>query len=82
MNDRQQLIEEIENLRDSHVITYVTSDRPGITSMIDPGDLREIFDHIKNIPKNTKIDLFIYSCGGNSITAWALANLIREHTRF
>jgi len=81
MNDRQQIIQEIENLRGSRVITYITSDRPGIVSMIDPTDLREIFDHIKDIPKDTKIDLYIYSRGGNSVTAWALANLIREHTK-
>lgn len=49
--------------------------------MIDSPDLREIFDHIKDIPKDTKIDLYIYSRGGNSVTAWALANLIREHTK-
>lgn len=81
MNDRQQIIKEIEDLRGSHVITYITSDRPGITSMIDPTDLREIFDHLKDVPKDTKIDLYIYSRGGNSVTAWALANLIREHTK-
>jgi hypothetical protein len=80
MNNRQQIIKEIEELRASKVVTYITSDRPGITSMIDPTDLREIFDHIKDIPQNTKIDLFIYSRGGNSVTAWALANLIREHS--
>jgi len=81
MNDRQQIIKEIEDLRGSRVITYITSDRPGIISMIDPTDLREIFDHVKDIPKDTKIDLYIYSRGGNSVTAWALANLIREHTK-
>lgn len=81
MNDRQRIIQEIENIRNSRVIAYITSDRPGITSMIDPTDLREIFDHIKDIPRNTKIDLFIYSRGGNSVTAWALANLMREHTK-
>lgn len=80
MNQRQNLIQEIENLRNSRVVTYITSDRPGITSMIDPNDLRELFDHIKDIPADTKIDLLIYSRGGNSVTAWALANLIREHT--
>lgn len=79
MNDRQQIIQDIESLRGSRVITYITSDRPGISAMIDPGDLREIFDHIKDIPQSTKIDLLIYSRGGNSVTAWALANLIREH---
>jgi len=81
MNDRQQIIKNIEDLRGSRMVTYITSDQPGITSMIEPTDLREIFDHIKEIPKDTKIDLFIYSRGGNSVTAWALANLIREHTK-
>ena len=81
MNERQQIIKEIEDLRGSRVITYITSDRPGITSMIDPKDLREIFDHLKDIPEDTKIDLYIYSRGGNSVAAWALVNLIREHTK-
>lgn len=80
MNKRQKIIKSIEEIRNSRVITYITSDRPGITSMIDPGDLREIFDHLNNISKGTKVDLFIYSRGGNSITAWALVNLFREYT--
>lgn len=81
MNKRQELIRKIETIRKSRVITYITSDRPGIFSMIDPADIREIFDHLQGIPEDSKIDLFIYSRGGKTITAWALVNLIREHTK-
>ena len=70
MNDRQQIIKEIEDLRGSRVITYVTSDRPGIISMIDPTDLREIFDHLKDIPKDTKSESIV-----KSIQFKPLANL-------
>lgn len=80
IQNRQKIIKEIEKIRGSKVITYITSDRPGIISMIDPADIREIFDHLHSAGKDSKVDLYIYSRGGNSITAWALVNLIREHT--
>lgn len=43
-------------------------------------DLREIYRHLENNSnkKYKKVDLFIYSHGGEAVLAWALVNLIRE----
>lgn len=77
---RLELIKKIEEIRDSKVITYVVSDRPGVNASIEEGDLRELYEHIKRVPLGKKIDLFLYSLGGASVVGWALTNLIREHT--
>lgn len=83
MNRRIEIIKRIQEIRNSKVITYITGDRQGINpaaTMIQPADLREIYDHLKRLDNTEKIDLLIYSRGGNSVTAWALVNLIREFT--
>jgi hypothetical protein len=76
--ERQNLIEEIETLRGSRVITYITSTRPPLRIGIDVPDLRELYDHLLKIGKSEKIDLFIYSLGGAGSVPWALSNMIRE----
>jgi hypothetical protein len=81
--ERKQIIEKIEKLRGSKFVSYVTTTRPGITVttdiMMERDDLREIYRHLENSNKKyKKIDLFIYSHGGEAALAWALVNLIRE----
>lgn len=77
---RQSLIAEIEKMRGSRVITYILSTKPPFQTQIDPLDRRIIYDHLLKIGECDKIDLFIYSLGGATPVAWALANLIREFT--
>jgi ClpP class serine protease len=84
MNRSIEIIKRIQEIRNSKVITYITGDRQGINpaaAMIQPADLREIYDHLIKLDTTEKIDLLIYSRGGNSVTAWALVNLIREFTK-
>lgn len=78
---RLDIIKKIEKIRDSKVITYIVSDRPRVNVSIEEEDLREIYEHIKRVPNNKKIDLFLYSLGGDATVGWALANLIREHSQ-
>ncbi len=81
-SDRKKIIEKIEKIRGTKVITYVVSTRPKINTMIEPSDLRVFFDHLNNgYFINKDIDLFIISNGGVSTVAWALVNLIREHSK-
>ena len=79
--NRKKIIDKIEKIRGTKVLTYVISTRPQINTMVEPADLRVIFDHLNDESfQNQNIDLFIYSNGGVSTVAWALANLIRENT--
>lgn len=80
--DRKKIIEEIEEIRKTKVLVYVTSTKPNIKSMIEPRDLRFFYDHLNDESFSGKdIDLFLYSNGGVSTVAWALTNLIRSFTK-
>lgn len=74
---RKEIIEKIERIRGSKVVTYVISTRPSIRTMIEHQDVRIIFNHLK---KTSKLDLIIYSNGGVSTVAWPLVSLIKEFT--
>ena len=80
--ERKKIIEEIEKIRKTKVITYIVSTRPRINTMIEPTDLRILYNHLNNQEIDNKpIDLFIYSNGGVSTVAWALINLLREFSK-
>jgi hypothetical protein len=80
--ERKAIIEKIEAIRGTKVVTYITSTRPNIRSAIDGADLRYFFDHLMDSSiKDKKIDLFIYSNGGDTTMGWSLPNLIREFTK-
>ena len=77
---RKKLITAIEKKRDSKVICYITSDRPGCTSQIAGDVVSIIHDHILslNADETSKLDLFLYSRGGNSDVPWTLVSMFRE----
>ena len=50
--ERKGIIEKIETLRKSKVITYVITTRPKINTMMDTKDLRVIYDHLENNSKS------------------------------
>ena len=77
--ERKKIIEKIEKIRGTKVITYIVSTRPRINTMIEPTDLRIFFNHLNDLIISVNlIDLYIYSNGGVSTVAWPLVNLLRE----
>lgn len=80
---RLSLIRAIEQKRGSRVITYVTSDRPNLSCGIADDVVSIIHDHILAIDSDerTKLDLFIYSRGGDSDIPWAIVSMFREYSR-
>ncbi len=81
---RKKLIKEIEDTRGTKVITYVTSDRPNFNYHI-LGDIVPIMhEHIHDLENgkdNLKLDLFIYSRGGDSNVPWTVVSMFREYAR-
>ncbi len=77
---RKQTISALEAKRKSKVITYITSDRPNLSSQVAEDIIPIIYEHILLIkPEERKnIDLFIYSRGGDSDTPWSLVSMFRE----
>ena len=77
---RTELIELIEKKRNSHVITYILSDRPNATANIAQDVVREIYELLCGLKpfKKKKLDLFLYSRGGDSNVPWQIVSMIRE----
>ncbi|HHX95064.1 MAG TPA: hypothetical protein GX691_04485 [Clostridia bacterium] len=77
---RLELIHQIQFLRNSKVICYITGDRENINTRIAPDVIRVFYRHLETLGENERIDLFLYTRGGDVLTPWRLVNLIREYT--
>ena len=68
-------------MRESRVICYLTSLRPGIPAAMEEDAGREIFDHLLAIPERPikKLDLFLCSNGGDGTLPWRLVPVIRQY---
>jgi len=79
--ERQALIQQIEQARGGRVLAYVTSDRqiPGIAGLAQIGDdaMRPIFDHLREMVAPERVDLIIYSRGGAIDVPWRIATALR-----
>jgi len=82
--DKSPLIQNIEGMRGgSRVIAYITSDRPGpVGARVAPDVIPLFSKQLREIAPNgkvPKIDLFLYSAGGDTMVPWRLVSMIREH---
>ncbi|MGI0014234.1 MAG: SDH family Clp fold serine proteinase [Nitrososphaera sp.] len=76
--ERHAYIREIEKVRSSRVISYLTGDRRGLEAKIGMDIFPSFYSLLRNMGKQKQIDLFLYSTGGVTMAAWGLVNLIRE----
>jgi len=78
--DKKSLVQQIEQLRNSRVITYLTSDRQGpVNARVAMDIIPVISKQLRGIDKTEKIDLFLYSTGGDTMVPWRLVSMIREY---
>jgi len=84
VEERRHLIKEIERQRQSRVVALVTGDRPsdipipGMNANIAGDQVPLLYEHIRRIGRADKIDLFLYTRGGDTSIPWPLVNLIRD----
>src|SRR5580700_7443800 len=81
--ERIEIIKELENLRGSQIICYLTSVRPGIPALLAEDQVRVFFDHLQLLPqkKVEKLDIFLCSNGGSGTVPWRLVALFREFAK-
>ena len=78
--DKKLLIQQIEGLRRSRVVTYLTSDRQGPVNARVAMDIIPIVSRqLRAIGKTPNIDLFLYSTGGDTMVPWRLVSMAREY---
>lgn len=75
---RQQLIKEIEDLRGSRVLTYITGDRPNVPGHMGEDAVRHVVEHLRQFGSPKKLDLFLYSRGGGMDVPWHLVSAFRS----
>ncbi|MHA1796638.1 MAG: SDH family Clp fold serine proteinase [Promethearchaeota archaeon] len=76
----QEIIKKIEEKRNSKVITYFTSDRQGpVNARVAMDIIPIISNQLRKIGKTEKIDLILYSAGGDTMVPWRLVSMIREY---
>ena len=77
---KTDLIKKIEEKRGSKIITYITSDRPGpINARVAMDIIPIVSEQLRKIGKVNKIDLFLYTAGGDTMVPWRLVSMIREY---
>ena len=76
--ERKDLYKRLAKMRNSNVISYITSTRQGQSHEIENTVLNFFPFHLDALKsKKEKITLFLHTDGGDIITAWAIVNLLR-----
>lgn len=78
-DDRIELIQKLERIRESRILTYVCSDRQGAAANIGDDAVRPMYDLVRAIGKTKKLDLFLYSRGGAVEVPWRIVTMLREY---
>lgn len=76
---RVELLRAIEERRRSRVIAYFTGDRENVSTRVAPDVLRVFYRHLEALDAQERIDIFLYTRGGDVLTPWRLVNLLREY---
>jgi ClpP class serine protease len=75
--ERSRIIGEIEKLRSSRVLSYVTGDRPPTPAQIGDDAVRPIYEQLRKMGHVPRLDVFLYSRGGAIDVPWRIATALR-----
>jgi hypothetical protein len=78
VQERQSLIKQIETLTKSRLITYITGDRRGLETRIANDVQPLVHEHLRGIGVVPKLNLFLYTAGGDALAGWGIVSLLRE----
>lgn len=79
-SNRKELIKEISEMRQSNVICYIGGDRQNVSTRIAPDIIPVFYKHLEKMEGRDKVDLFMFTKGGDVLTALRLVQLIYEYT--
>lgn len=79
--ERMNLIKKLEKLTDSRILVLFLGDRRGLETKIASDAFHMVFKHLSNFSQVKKINLFLYTTGGITISGYGLVNLIREYCK-
>jgi hypothetical protein len=86
LDQRRDLISQLEAVRNSRVLSYFLSDRetfppsvPGYSTILGTEPQLLFIDQLRSIGRTRQIDLFLYTRGGDTNAVWPLISLLREY---
>lgn len=82
--ERIAIIQEIQEKRKSKVFCYLTSDRPNAEVQMKKDILPIFVQQLRhlNIKSSLKIDIFMFTHGGDTLAAFGLSRLLREYSDY
>jgi hypothetical protein len=81
LNQRLELIRQIEAHRGSHLICCVTSDRLNANGIMAKDFIPIFFKHLRAIDDPAKIDVLMFTAGGDTLAAFGLSRIVREFAK-
>jgi hypothetical protein len=83
---RKSILEQLEKERKTRVVCYLTSDRPNAVAQVAKDVLPLFANHLLDLKKRKdwtdRIDILIFTTGGDTLAAFGLARLIRESAKW
>jgi len=80
MSNRVDVINKLEDLRKSKIICYLTGDRQPFATSVAEDIIPILYRHLELIgDKKERIDLFLYTRGGDMVTPIRIVKLIRNY---
>ena len=76
-SERKELYSRIERNRETKVLSFITSDRKGMETVIAQDCIDPFVDLLEKIGPTKRISLILHTNGGHTLAAWRLVNLIR-----
>lgn len=77
---RFSLIRQLEAARPGgRVLTLVTSSRAGLEAQLSGDSLHHFHRHLESFGSVDRIDLFLYTLGGDTLLPWRLISILREY---
>ena len=77
-SERVKIIKEIQEYRNSKLVSYVLGDRVTLETKIHSEVLPFFYNLLKRKKKDQPVDLFLYGIGGITTAAWGITNLLNE----
>ena len=74
---RRDLYQRIEQDRETKVLSFITSDRKNMETVIAQDCIDPFVDLLERIGPTKRISLLLHTNGGHTLAAWRLVNLIR-----
>ncbi len=81
IEQRKALIKQIEDKRGSRLLCCLTSDREGMQGAVAKDFLYRFFLHLSKMQKLEKLDVLLFTLGGDTLAAYALSRLVRQYAK-